>query len=88
MLPFVGRMDDIWPSYLIQKFFPNNLVYCQASVYQERNPQDVIKNLENEIFGYRNTLKFIKNMNNLKKVLPKKTYRAFKIYQSYFKKLN
>jgi hypothetical protein len=29
-------------------------------------------------------LKFIKNMNNLKKVLPKKTYKAFKIYQSYF----
>jgi hypothetical protein len=84
MLPFVGRMDDIWPSYLIQKKFPNALVYCQASVYQERNPQDVIKNLENEIFGYRNTLKFIKNMNNLKKVLPKKTYKAFKIYQSYF----
>lgn len=86
MLPFVGRMDDIWPSYLIQKNFPNSLVYCQASVYQERNPQDVIRNLENEIFGYRNTSKFIKNMNNLKKVLPKKTFEAFKIYQSYFKK--
>lgn len=85
MLPFVGRMDDIWPSYLIQKIFPNTLVYCQASVYQERNPQDVIKNLENEIFGYRNTLKFIKNTNNLKKVLPKNTYKAFKIYQSCFK---
>lgn len=85
MLPFVGRMDDIWPSYLIQKKFPNALVYCQASVYQERNPQDVIKNLENEIFGYRNTLKFIKHINNLKKILPKKTYKAFKIYQSYFK---
>lgn len=86
MLPFVGRMDDIWPSYLIQKKFPNTLVYCKASVYQERNPQDVIKNLENEIFGYRNTLKFIKNINNLKRVLPKKTYKAFKIYQSCFKK--
>ena len=86
MLPFVGRMDDIWPSYLIQKLFPNTLIYCQASVYQERNPQDVIKNLENEIFGYRNTLKFIKNMNNLKKVLPKKTLKAFKIYQTCFKK--
>ena len=86
MLPFVGRMDDIWPSYLIQKKFPNTLVYCKASVYQERNPQDVIKNLENEIFGYRNTLKFIKNINNLKRVLPKKTYKALKIYQSCFKK--
>ena len=85
MLPFVGRMDDIWPSYLVQKFFPNTLIYCQASVYQKRNPQDIIKNLENEIFGYRNTLKFIKNMNNLNKILPKKTYKAFKIYQSYFK---
>lgn len=58
--PFVGRMDDIWAGYYLQTIFNENLIYAPASVYQDRNPQDLIKNLENEIIGYRHTLDFIK----------------------------
>ena len=58
--PFIGRMDDIWASYYLQTIFRDNLIYCPASVYQDRNPQDLIKNLENEIIGYRHTLDFIR----------------------------
>lgn len=80
VLPHVGRMDDIWPSYAIQKKFPNSLIYNTASVYQDRNPQDLIKNLENEIIGYRNTLKLINNED----VLPSKSKEFIEIYQSLY----
>jgi hypothetical protein len=61
VLPFVGRMDDIWGGYLLQKEFRNCIVYNKATVYQDRNKQDLIKNLESEIIGYRNTMSLIKN---------------------------
>jgi hypothetical protein len=38
---------------------PDKLIYNRASVYQDRNVQDLIVNLEKEIIGYRNTLNFI-----------------------------
>jgi hypothetical protein len=84
MFPFVGRMDDIWPSYLVQHNFPECITYAPASVYQERNPQNVITNLENEIYGYKNTLNFIKNIKSIEFLIPKNTYKAFLIYQKYF----
>lgn len=57
--PYVGRMDDIWSSYYVQTIFTDNLVYCPASVYQDRNVQDLIINLEREVIGYRHTRDFI-----------------------------
>lgn len=59
VIPFIGRMDDIWSSYLVQMLFKDNVVYAPATVYQDRNVQDLITNLEKEVIGYRNTLKFI-----------------------------
>lgn len=56
MFTHVGRMDDIWASYFVQTLFPDSLIYNRASVYQDRNEQDLITNLENEIMGYRQTL--------------------------------
>ena len=46
-LPFIGRMDDIWGSYILQYYYPESVIFKKSSVYQERNPQDLIKNLEN-----------------------------------------
>jgi hypothetical protein len=80
----VGRFDDIWGGYILQKYFPNSLVFGQASVYQDRNPQDLITNLENEIWGYRNTLSLINDLDNYEKYLPEKSLEAFKIYQDSF----
>ncbi len=85
MLPYVGRMDDIWPSYIVQKFFSNNLIYCPASVYQDRNKQDLITNLENEIYGYRNTSKFLKNIQEISNIFPDKTKKALIEYKKFFK---
>lgn len=82
--PFVGRFDDIWGGYIFQKYFPNSLVFGAASVYQDRNPQDLITNLENEIFGYRNTINLIQDLDNYKGYLPERSLDAFRIYQESF----
>ena len=53
VFPHVGRMDDIWGGYVAQLKFPQSVVYNKASVYQDRNVQDLVTNLEKEIIGYR-----------------------------------
>ena len=80
VLPFVGRMDDIWGGYILQKKFPESLIFNKSTVYQERNPQDLITNLEKEIIGYRNTLDFLNN----KYVLNEKTQKCYDLYKNSF----
>jgi len=83
----VGRMDDIWASYRYRavKQEGHNIVYCPASVYQERNPQDLVKNLENECIGYRYTKQFVeKNSNPSSDFVPENVQRFLDIYMEYF----
>ena len=80
VLPFVGRMDDIWGGYILQKKFINCVIYNKSTVYQERNIQDLVTNLDNEVFGYRNTINFI----NDEFQLPAKTQKAFDEYMKCF----
>lgn len=84
VLPFVGRMDDIWGGYILQHYFPKSLIYNVASVYQDRNKQDLITNLEKEIIGYRNSLNFINDLSCYEKYLPEETKRFFDIYRKSF----
>jgi hypothetical protein len=83
VLPFVGRMDDIWGGYILQKYFPNSVVYDVATVYQDRNLQDLITNLENEVIGYRNTLEFIRS-ESWESMLPEKTLEFWNCYKESF----
>lgn len=83
VLPHVGRMDDIWGSYLVQKQFPNSVVYHGASVYQDRNVQDLVTNLEKEIIGYRHTLDFIEGRYQL----PSAAADAYAAYREFFQTL-
>lgn len=86
--PFVGRMDDIWAGYYYQSIHPNTIVYNKASVYQNRNAQDLITNLEKEIIGYRNTLNFINNLGKMdvlkNPIVPDNTKKFIKTYKKYF----
>lgn len=87
VLPHVGRMDDIWGGYMLQQIFKDNLIYGPASVYQERNAHNTIKDLEQEIIGYKYTLDFIKNnCNMLAEYIPDKTRLFYQIYLEYFYK--
>lgn len=84
VFPYTGRMDDIWGSYVMQHHFPNSVIFAKASVYQARNPQDLVKNLENEVIGYRNTLQLLDNIKDYWGLLPDKTVEYFNTYQTYF----
>lgn len=84
VFPYTGRMDDIWGSYVLQHHFPNSVIFAKASVYQARNPQDLVKNLENEVIGYRGTLNLLDNIKEYRSLLPAKTVEYFDIYQKNF----
>lgn len=84
VLPHIGRMDDIWGGYILQHYFPQSVIYAPATVYQDRNLQDLITNLEKEIFGYRNTNKLINDLANYFNYLPEKTQKFFEIYRKQF----
>lgn len=76
--PGVGRMDDIWAGYYAQYTVKERaVVYCSASVYQERNPQDLVTNLQNECIGYRHTQELVNNAWNLDKSYIPEITRAF-----------
>lgn len=83
--PGIGRMDDIWASYYLRKLFPQNIVYSSASVYQERNPQDLVKNLEHELIGYRFTKLFVESGCDVsKEFVPQHTKDFINIYTNSF----
>jgi hypothetical protein len=81
MFPFIGRMDDIWGAYILQYFFPNCVAFGKANVNQIRNPHDLIKDLEDEFLGYKESLNLLKDLKNFRLFLPPSSYNAFKIYQ-------
>ena len=83
-LPGVGRMDDIWGSYILQKYFPRSVIYNKPSVYQKRNVHDLAKDLEKELLGYKYTFDLIKNLNQFEKFLPNETKRFYKEWVRFF----
>jgi hypothetical protein len=87
LFPFVGRMDDIWASFYVQSK-GYKVVYGKPTVYQERNPHDLTKDMVAEFLGYEKSLEIIKsiqeNSNSIFKFLPKESVKSFEIYSSYF----
>lgn len=92
VLPFVGRMDDIFAAYLLQAKLPSvSVVFNKASVYQARNQQDLIVNLTKEYIGYEKALKLIErlqsnggNIEDTDGIIPEKTVEFYKAYQKVF----
>ena len=55
------RMDDIWASYYLQaKGY--RAVWAKASVYQLRNPHDLVRDMKQEYLGYENNLKLVQDL--------------------------
>tara|TARA_R110001592_G_scaffold120545_3_gene324956 strand:- start:35000 stop:35956 length:957 start_codon:yes stop_codon:yes gene_type:complete len=90
VLPFVGRMDDIWGAYILQKVFPDDaIIFDKATVYQDRNLQDLVTNLENEVIGYRHTLDFINaELEDFERFLPSETIKFWNLYKKQFEVVN
>src|SRR5262249_28124550 len=61
LFPHVGRMDDIWASYYVQaKGY--KVVYGKASVYQQRNEHDLVRDMRQEYLGYEHNLKLVSDL--------------------------
>ena len=84
VLPHAGRMDDIWGAYIVQHYFPRSVVYNKATVYQDRNEQDLVTNLENEVIGYRGTLNLINDLENYYNHLPEASQKFWDVYRKQF----
>lgn len=84
MPPHIGRMDDIWASYILQHYFPKSAVYGPATVVQERNIHDLSKDLEAEVIGYRHTLSLLKDIDNFINYFPEPTKLFWKEWCAFF----
>lgn len=87
VLPYVGRMDDIWGGYIVQYLLNTRPVFMPPTVKQERNAQSVYKNLEDEVLGYTTTLKLLQDIENWRDYLPKETLLAYHLYIAEYQKL-
>lgn len=84
VLPYVGRMDDIWGGYIAQHLLDTRPLFMPATVYQRRNEQSIQKNLEDEVHGYMYTEEFLSNIDTYVKYLPAKTNTAFLEYRKLY----
>lgn len=85
LFPGIGRMDDIWASYIMQLQFPKSVLINEPTVYQKRNKHDLYKDLEAEMIGYRNTLNLITHLESWSGFIPQKSYHAYQVYRGYFR---
>jgi len=88
LFPHIGRMDDIWAAYYVQAK-GCRVVFSKASVFQARNPHDLVRDMKAEYLGYENNLKIVeelpKDPDKIFNFLPGRAIYAFKCYQRHFK---
>jgi hypothetical protein len=90
-IPFIGRMDDIWAAYIFEAYHPQSVIYHPATTfhYQNRSIDSIVRDLEQEIFGYKNTLGFLECINAsgvenaMNEFLPKKSIEAISCYRNH-----
>lgn len=87
LFPHVGRMDDIWAAYYLQaKGY--QVVWNKASVYQQRNVHDLVRDMQQEYCGYENNLKLVRDVAqdpaSIAQYLPGRSNWAFSLYRRHF----
>ncbi|MBV8886539.1 MAG: hypothetical protein JO235_21440 [Chroococcidiopsidaceae cyanobacterium CP_BM_RX_35] len=87
LFPHIGRMDDIWAAYYVQaKGY--KVVYNKASVYQDRNAHDLVKDMKQEYIGYENNLGLVNDLTSssesILSYLPERSIHAFNLYKRHF----
>jgi len=87
LFPHIGRMDDIWAAYYLQGK-GRSVVYGKASVYQQRNAHDLVRDMRQEYLGYENNLKLVgdvaRNPESILAYLPGSSAWAFQLYRRHF----
>lgn len=87
LFPHIGRMDDIWAAYYVQAKGYSAVFNC-ASVYQERNPHNLVRDMQQEYVGYENNLSLVADLardpQSITAYLPGRSLWAFDLYQRHF----
>jgi hypothetical protein len=87
LFPHIGRMDDIWAAFYIQAL-GHQVVYSKASVFQDRNEHDLIKDMKNEYLGYENNFNLINDLykkpSSIERYLPERSLKAWNLYRNWF----
>tara|TARA_R110000824_G_scaffold167181_5_gene343974 strand:+ start:6243 stop:7196 length:954 start_codon:yes stop_codon:yes gene_type:complete len=88
MIPHIGRYDDIFGAYLLQKLKDVNVVFNKPIAIQERNEHDLTHDLKDEVYGYCNAEKFVKaHVDDVYNILPKKAAYALTTYMKAMRNL-
>lgn len=87
LFPHIGRMDDIWAAFHLQAH-GYSVVFNKASVYQKRNPHDLVRDMRAEYLGYEHNLSIVKDLvrdpQSLMAYLPGRALWAFELYRRHF----
>jgi hypothetical protein len=87
LYPAVGRMDDIWAAYHVQAL-GHQAVFAAASVYQERNPHDLLVDFRAELLGYEHNLELLEALARDPRAilahLPGRAVWAWELYRRHF----
>lgn len=90
MLPFVGRMDDIWASYYLQIQNPDaKIMFTYPTVYQVRRDHTIAKDLRGELIGMENQTQLLDSLEDPDKfraMLPELTQKFLQIWESEYEK--
>jgi hypothetical protein len=88
LYPHIGRMDDIWAGYYAQSI-GHRVAYGRASVRQERNPHDPVKDMRAEYLGYENNLRLVTGLaadsQSIRRFLPQRSIEAWELYRRHFR---
>lgn len=87
LFPQVGRMDDIWAAYYVQAV-GHRVVFGAPSVYQQRNPHDLTRDLLAEVVGYERNLSLVHDLwrdpASMLAYLPGRSAWAWQLYRRHF----
>lgn len=88
LMPFIGRMDDIWAAYYVQaKGY--RVAFAKASVFQERNVHDLVRDMRQEYLGYENNLALVRDLardpESIAAYPPGRALWAFELYRRHFR---
>ena len=87
VLPYIGRLDDIWGAYLLQSLKKTPIIFNQATVYQQRNQHNLFKDLEKEYIGMQHNREMAYTPSLDYPYIPKKTKEFFEAYQAEYKSM-
>jgi hypothetical protein len=87
LMPFIGRMDDIWAAYYVQAKGVK-VVFGKASVYQDRNVHDLVRDMRAEYLGYEHNLNLVNDLardpQSILAYAPGRSLWTFNLYQRHF----